>query len=112
VFEKLLKPLFDYMENASVQRFNRWTAFLNRKMFFCLIMAMTVTVAYMAMTLLSLWLGGVAAMQALGTGLWTEYCITIGSITGIAVGGNVMEHREKTRQRVPVDKAGGEKENA
>lgn len=96
----LIKSLFSHMENSSIQRFNRWTGFLNRKMFYCLVMSLLVTGSYMTMTLLALWIGGVPAMQALGAGLWTEYCLTIGGITGVAVGGNVMEHKEKTKQRI------------
>lgn len=95
----MLKSIMEYFDKVSAERFGRWTSFLNRKMFFCLVALVMLTAVYLTAILLTLWIGGVDAMKGLGTELWSGFCLLYGSIVGTAVGGNVMEHREKTKRR-------------
>lgn len=96
----LFAAISDRIEKANTARFNRWSSFLGRKMFLGLVAMLLLTFAFMgALTCALLW-GGVEAMKALGTELWTGFCMTLGALFGAAAGTNVMEHNAKAKVQV------------
>lgn len=89
-----------HFENSNRDRFNRWSKFLGRKMFLGLITMVLLTGAFMALALGALAMSGVEAMKALGSDLWTGYCLALTGTFTAAAGTNVLEHNSKAKVKI------------
>lgn len=95
-----LLGLYDKYNLINIDRFKRWTGFLGRKMFLCLISMLLLTFSFIGITLLALCFGSAELMKALGSELWTGYCVALGGLFGAGVTSNVFEHKEKTKREI------------
>ena len=75
-----------------------WRDFLGRKLVLCLAMAGMLMLTFFAAVLLSLVKGDDHAAKAMAQDMWTPFCTAIVTLAGAATAGNVMEHRERTKQ--------------
>lgn len=94
---KFFSSISEGFERSNRERFVRWSAFLGRKMFMGLVAMLLLTGAFMILTMGALLVAGVDAMKALGTELWTGYCMTLGALFGAATATNVLEHQAKAK---------------
>lgn len=88
------------IERVSNERFEKWSKFLGRKMLFGLVAMMLLVGSFILAIGLALAFGSVDLMKALGSDLWTGLCTSIVALFGTATAGNVMEHKEKTKQQL------------
>lgn len=96
----LFTKLSNVFEQANVGRFDRWSKFLGRKMFLGLVTMIILTTTFLTMLILVLAYKDGDAMKALGSELWTGYCMLLGTVFGAAAGTNVMEHNASAKVKI------------
>ncbi len=89
-----------HLERTNDSRFNRWAKFLGRKMFLCLVAMLLLTLAFLTALICALIWGGVEAMKALGSELWTAYVTAICGLYGTGVTGNAFEHSATAKVKI------------
>lgn len=75
-----------------------WRDFLGRKVLLCLTVSVILTVSFGAAVLITLIRGTPSDAQALIREMWTPLCTALVALFTAATAGNVMEHRERTKQ--------------
>ncbi len=96
----LITNLALHFETANTGRFNRWSKFLGRKMFLCLVAMLLLTLAFLTALLCALVWGGVEAMKALGSDLWTGFVGGLAGLYATGVTGNAFEHNATAKVKI------------